>query len=86
MHPEPQSNREDLVYHEHKIFSCPALDNKGQREANPGETSGSVERRPNNPLDIAVIRLTELERNIERRYQRRVDSSNDISKYLSNSL
>lgn len=25
-------------------------------------------RRPNNPLDIAVVRLAELERNIERRY------------------
>ncbi|KAM3861958.1 bromodomain adjacent to zinc finger domain protein 2B-like [Diretmus argenteus] len=54
MHPEPQSEREDLVYHEHKPFSSQE------------ELPGGVVRRPNNPLDIAVTRLAELERNIER--------------------
>uniref|UniRef100_UPI0037E82B33 bromodomain adjacent to zinc finger domain protein 2B n=1 Tax=Semicossyphus pulcher TaxID=241346 RepID=UPI0037E82B33 len=66
MHPEPQSEREDLVYHEHKLFSSPARERKGQRETSQEELPGSVVRRPNNPLDIAVIRLAELERNIER--------------------
>ncbi|KAK0146482.1 Bromodomain adjacent to zinc finger domain protein 2B [Merluccius polli] len=44
---EAQSERGDLVYHEHK----------------PG---GGVVRRPDNPLDIAVSRLAELQVNIER--------------------
>ncbi|CAB1456533.1 unnamed protein product [Pleuronectes platessa] len=43
MHPEPQSEREDLVYQEDNAW-----------------------RRPNNPLDIAVMRLAELERGIDR--------------------
>lgn len=68
MHPEPQSEREDLVYHEHKLFSSPAPDNKGQIETSPEEPLGTLLRWPNNPLDIAVTRLRELERNIERRY------------------
>ncbi|KAM7380595.1 hypothetical protein PAMP_003878 [Pampus punctatissimus] len=66
MHPEPQSEREDLVYHEHKPFSFSAPENRSQRETSQGEVSGSVVRHPNNPLDIAVTRLAELERNIER--------------------
>ncbi|XP_026231800.1 bromodomain adjacent to zinc finger domain protein 2B isoform X3 [Anabas testudineus] len=66
MHPEPQSEREDLVYHEHKLFSSPALDNKGQKETSPEKPLSTVVRWPNNPLDIAVSRLTDLERNIER--------------------
>ncbi|XP_069389334.1 bromodomain adjacent to zinc finger domain protein 2B isoform X3 [Paralichthys olivaceus] len=66
MHLEPQSEREDLVYHEHKLISSPAPENKCQRETSPEKLPGSVGRRPNNPLDIAVIRLAELERNIER--------------------
>lgn len=71
MHPEPQSEREDLVYHEHKLFSSPAPEKKGQRETSQEELPGTVVRQPNNPLDIAVIRLAELERNIERRYIKR---------------
>uniref|UniRef100_A0A4W6FTJ4 Bromodomain adjacent to zinc finger domain 2B n=1 Tax=Lates calcarifer TaxID=8187 RepID=A0A4W6FTJ4_LATCA len=71
MHPEPQSEREDLVYHEHKLLSSPAPENKGQRETSP-EEAGAMVRRPNNPLDIAVMRLDELERNIERRYEEEV--------------
>lgn len=52
--PEPQSEREDLFYYEHKAV--------GKNE------STDIVRRANNPLDIAVARLFELERNIERRY------------------
>ncbi|XP_042350299.1 bromodomain adjacent to zinc finger domain protein 2B-like isoform X2 [Plectropomus leopardus] len=66
MHPEPQSEREDLVYHEHKFSSSPAPEKKGQRETSQEELPGTVVRQPQNPLDIAVIRLAELERNIER--------------------
>lgn len=71
MHPEPQSEREDLVYHEHKLFSSSAPEKKAQRENSQEELPGTVVRRSNNPLDIAVIRLAELERNIERRYRKR---------------
>lgn len=67
-HPAPQSEREDLVYHEHKPSSFLALDKKGQRETWQEEHPGTLVRQPNNPLDIAVTRLEELERNIERRY------------------
>ncbi|KAI5621075.1 bromodomain adjacent to zinc finger domain protein 2B-like isoform X2, partial [Silurus asotus] len=51
---EPQSEREDLLYYEHKAV--------GKTE------STDIVRRANNPLDIAVAHLFELERNIERRY------------------
>lgn len=51
---EPQSEREDLCYYEHKAV--------GKNE------SMGIVRRANNPLDIAVAHLFELERNIERRY------------------
>ncbi|MCJ8732668.1 hypothetical protein PDJAM_G00213940 [Pangasius djambal] len=51
---EPQSEREDLLYYEHKAV---------------GKNEGTdIVRRTNNPLDIAVAHLFELERNIERRY------------------
>ncbi|XP_044221779.1 bromodomain adjacent to zinc finger domain protein 2B isoform X1 [Thunnus albacares] len=66
MHPELQSEREDLVYHEHKPFSSSTTENRSQRETSQEELPGSVVRHPNNPLDIAVTRLAELERNIER--------------------
>ncbi|XP_070831693.1 bromodomain adjacent to zinc finger domain protein 2B isoform X2 [Chaetodon trifascialis] len=66
MHPEPQSERDDLVYHEHKLFSSSAPEETGQSEPSREELPGTVVRRPDNPLDIAVIRLEELERNIER--------------------
>ncbi|KAK5861207.1 hypothetical protein PBY51_022621 [Eleginops maclovinus] len=67
MHPERQSDRGDLVYHEHKLLSSPAAEKKGQRETSQEELPGTMVRQPDNPLDIAVIRLAELERNIERR-------------------
>lgn len=63
MRPEPQSDRKDLLYHEHKP--------KHTTDASQEELPGSVTRQPSNPLDIAVTRLAELERNIERRYPKR---------------
>uniref|UniRef100_A0A671PAZ1 Bromodomain adjacent to zinc finger domain protein 2B-like n=1 Tax=Sinocyclocheilus anshuiensis TaxID=1608454 RepID=A0A671PAZ1_9TELE len=57
MHPVPQSQSEDLVYYEHK----PVMENCEDR------SDCGIVRRANNPLDIAVTRLAELERNIERR-------------------
>uniref|UniRef100_A0A8C2JYD1 Bromodomain adjacent to zinc finger domain 2B n=1 Tax=Cyprinus carpio TaxID=7962 RepID=A0A8C2JYD1_CYPCA len=57
MHPAPQSQSEDLVYYEHK----PVMENCEDR------SDCGIVRHANNPLDIAVTRLAELERNIERR-------------------
>uniref|UniRef100_A0A8C4GTG0 Bromodomain adjacent to zinc finger domain, 2Ba n=1 Tax=Dicentrarchus labrax TaxID=13489 RepID=A0A8C4GTG0_DICLA len=77
--PDPQSEREDLVYYEHKppTKSTPASTNTGDKESkdsreHPEERGekGGVTRHPDNPLDIAVTRLADLERNIERRYLR----------------
>uniref|UniRef100_A0A7N8WQ03 Bromodomain adjacent to zinc finger domain 2B n=1 Tax=Mastacembelus armatus TaxID=205130 RepID=A0A7N8WQ03_9TELE len=65
--PEPQSEREDLVYHENKLFSFPSLEKKDQKETSTEELPGTMSRLHNNPLDIAVTRLAELERNIDRR-------------------
>ncbi|KAJ8255355.1 hypothetical protein GJAV_G00203920 [Gymnothorax javanicus] len=73
IYPEPQSEREDLVYHEHKRVTkpCPAGDKAaGPRQEDTGDSS--IVRRVNNPLDIAVTRLAELERNIERREEEEV--------------
>ncbi|XP_021121490.1 bromodomain adjacent to zinc finger domain protein 2B isoform X12 [Heterocephalus glaber] len=69
MCPEPASEREDLVYFEHKSFTklC-----KEHDEELTGEEENSVhalERKSDNPLDIAVTRLADLERNIERRIE-----------------
>lgn len=55
MQPKPQSAWGDLVYHEHKSDLSTAQQ----------KLTGTVERRPNNPLDVAVTRLAELEKNIE---------------------
>lgn len=71
MHSEPLSEREDLVYHEHKLVSSSAPEKKAQRDNSQEKLHGTVVRRPNNPLDLAVIRLAELERNIGRRYLKR---------------
>uniref|UniRef100_A0AAR2KC64 Bromodomain adjacent to zinc finger domain, 2Ba n=1 Tax=Pygocentrus nattereri TaxID=42514 RepID=A0AAR2KC64_PYGNA len=64
VHPEPQSEREDLVYHEHKPLpkSRQGAESQDERSSEKG-----LSRRPSNPLDIAVSRLAELERHIERR-------------------
>uniref|UniRef100_A0A8C7V937 Bromodomain adjacent to zinc finger domain 2B n=1 Tax=Oncorhynchus mykiss TaxID=8022 RepID=A0A8C7V937_ONCMY len=68
MYPEPQSEREDLVYHEHKPFTKLLLAGEEQLAGEEAAKGGcSLVRRVNNPLDIAVTRLAELERNIERR-------------------
>uniref|UniRef100_A0A8C2WRQ4 Bromodomain adjacent to zinc finger domain 2B n=1 Tax=Cyclopterus lumpus TaxID=8103 RepID=A0A8C2WRQ4_CYCLU len=71
--PDPQSEREDLVYYEHKppTKPTPRSANAGDKE-HPEERAekGGVMRHMDNPLDIAVTRLADLERNIERRYLR----------------
>ncbi|XP_051867496.1 bromodomain adjacent to zinc finger domain protein 2B isoform X4 [Pristis pectinata] len=64
--PEPASDRDDLVYYEHKPFDT---EQTGQHTGEEDEENGSsIERRDGNPLDIAVTRLADLEKNIERRY------------------
>lgn len=67
MHAAPQAKRGNLVYHEHKLlpFASPDV---ARRDESPKEPPRSVVRQPNNPLDIAVSRLAELQRNIEQRY------------------
>ncbi|XP_066468152.1 bromodomain adjacent to zinc finger domain protein 2B isoform X7 [Tiliqua scincoides] len=69
MCPEPASEREDLVYYEHK--SMTKLHKKRDGDCVGGEESSSstLERKSDNPLDIAVTRLADLERNIERRME-----------------
>uniref|UniRef100_A0A672JW32 Bromodomain adjacent to zinc finger domain protein 2B-like n=1 Tax=Sinocyclocheilus grahami TaxID=75366 RepID=A0A672JW32_SINGR len=57
MYPAAQSQSEDLLYYEHK----PVVQNCKDK------SDSDIVRRANNPLDIAVTRLAELERNIERR-------------------
>uniref|UniRef100_A0A4W6CZP7 Bromodomain adjacent to zinc finger domain 2B n=1 Tax=Lates calcarifer TaxID=8187 RepID=A0A4W6CZP7_LATCA len=69
-YPDPQSEREDLVYYEHKppTKSTPASAADKDSKEHPEERGekGGVMRHPDNPLDIAVTRLADLERNIER--------------------
>ncbi|XP_037704971.1 bromodomain adjacent to zinc finger domain protein 2B isoform X10 [Choloepus didactylus] len=67
--PEPASEREDLVYFEHKSFSklCKELD--GEFTGEDESSAHALERKSDNPLDIAVTRLADLERNIERRIE-----------------
>uniref|UniRef100_A0A672INE8 Bromodomain adjacent to zinc finger domain protein 2B-like n=1 Tax=Salarias fasciatus TaxID=181472 RepID=A0A672INE8_SALFA len=73
-YPDPQSEREDLVYYEHKppTKTTPASSGDKDSREHPEERGdkGGVMRHPDNPLDIAVTRLADLERNIERRYLR----------------
>ncbi|XP_041432059.1 bromodomain adjacent to zinc finger domain protein 2B isoform X3 [Xenopus laevis] len=68
MYPEPASEREDLVYYEHKSVSKRHKEHGGERTTDEGGSSNAIKRKSDNPLDIAVTRLTDLERNIERRY------------------
>uniref|UniRef100_A0A671TCW4 Bromodomain adjacent to zinc finger domain protein 2B-like n=1 Tax=Sinocyclocheilus anshuiensis TaxID=1608454 RepID=A0A671TCW4_9TELE len=63
-YPEPQSERDDLVYYEHKLLPKPRPGAESQEERS---SEKGLIRRPGNPLDIAVTRLAELERHIERR-------------------
>lgn len=67
MHAAPQSKRRDLVYHEQKLLWTPSPDGTRGDESQK-EAPRSVVRQPNNPLDIAVSRLAELQRNIEQRF------------------
>ncbi|XP_073401801.1 bromodomain adjacent to zinc finger domain protein 2B isoform X4 [Dendrobates tinctorius] len=68
MCPELDSEREDLVYHEHKPLAKWHKERDGDHTGDEGRNSCAIERKSDNPLDIAVTRLTDLERNIERRY------------------
>ncbi|XP_026099295.1 bromodomain adjacent to zinc finger domain protein 2A-like [Carassius auratus] len=60
--PEADSTREDLQYYEHE------LDPKDDWMVRTKREWSDLLRVPSNPLDLAVLRLTNLERNIERRY------------------
>ncbi|KAM9342253.1 bromodomain adjacent to zinc finger domain protein 2B [Pholidichthys leucotaenia] len=66
MYPKPQSDDTDLVYHEHKPSFSSIKENKSEKEAAQEELHDSIVRWPNNPLDIAITRLAELEKNIDR--------------------
>nr|XP_025964573.1 bromodomain adjacent to zinc finger domain protein 2B isoform X4 [Dromaius novaehollandiae] len=66
--PEPASEREDLVYCEHKSISRLHKKHDGDCAGGGEGSASSLERKSDNPLDIAVTRLADLERNIERRY------------------
>ncbi|XP_050825108.1 bromodomain adjacent to zinc finger domain protein 2B isoform X2 [Gopherus flavomarginatus] len=66
--PEPASEREDLVYYEHKSFTKLYKKHDGECAGGEGSNTSALERKSDNPLDIAVTRLADLERNIERRY------------------
>uniref|UniRef100_A0A8B9TMM4 Bromodomain adjacent to zinc finger domain protein 2B n=1 Tax=Anas platyrhynchos TaxID=8839 RepID=A0A8B9TMM4_ANAPL len=66
--PEPASEREDLVYHEHKSITRLHKKHDGDCAGGGEGSTSSLERKSDNPLDIAVTRLADLERNIERRY------------------
>ncbi|XP_073080425.1 bromodomain adjacent to zinc finger domain protein 2B-like [Manis javanica] len=68
MCPEPASEREDLVYFEHKSFSNLCKEHDGEFTGKEESSAHALERKSDNPLDIAVTRLSGLERNIERRY------------------
>eukprot|EP00076_Gallus_gallus_P023730 XP_015145633.1 bromodomain adjacent to zinc finger domain protein 2B isoform X16 [Gallus gallus] len=65
--PEPASEREDLVYHEHKSIIRLHKKYDGDSAGGGEGSTSSLERKNDNPLDIAVTRLADLERNIERR-------------------
>ncbi|NWU83624.1 BAZ2B protein, partial [Onychorhynchus coronatus] len=66
--PEPASERDDLVYRDHKSITRLHKKHEGDCAGGGEGSASSVERRSDNPLDIAVTRLADLERNIERRY------------------
>ncbi|KAM9284369.1 bromodomain adjacent to zinc finger domain protein 2B isoform 8-T9 [Cariama cristata] len=66
--PEPASERDDLVYREHKSITRLHKKHDGDCAGGGEGNTSSLERKNDNPLDIAVTRLADLERNIERRY------------------
>ncbi|XP_071475241.1 bromodomain adjacent to zinc finger domain protein 2B isoform X4 [Marmota flaviventris] len=69
MCPEPASEREDLVYFEHKSFTKLCKEHDGELTGEEENSVNALERKSDNPLDIAVTRLADLERNIERRIE-----------------
>ncbi|XP_064238785.1 bromodomain adjacent to zinc finger domain protein 2B isoform X17 [Aotus nancymaae] len=69
MCPEPASEREDLVYFEHKSFTKLCKEHDGEFTGEEENSAHALERKSDNPLDIAVTRLADLERNIERRIE-----------------
>ncbi|KAM6421510.1 bromodomain adjacent to zinc finger domain protein 2B isoform 2-T2 [Rhynochetos jubatus] len=66
--PEPASERDDLVYREHKSVTRLHKTHDGDCAGGEEGNTSALERQSDNPLDIAVTRLADLERNIERRY------------------
>ncbi len=60
--PEADSTRDDLQYYEHEV------DPKDDWIVKTKKEWSDLLRVPSYPLDLAVLRLTNLERNIERRY------------------
>ncbi|KFV18136.1 Bromodomain adjacent to zinc finger domain protein 2B, partial [Tauraco erythrolophus] len=66
--PEPASERDDLVYRDHKSITRLHKKHDGDCAGGGEGSASSLERKSDNPLDIAVTRLADLERNIERRY------------------
>nr|XP_020144063.1 bromodomain adjacent to zinc finger domain protein 2B isoform X12 [Microcebus murinus] len=69
MCPDPASEREDLVYFEHKSFTKLCKEHDGEFTGEEESSAHALERKSDNPLDIAVTRLADLERNIERRIE-----------------
>ncbi|XP_013374156.1 PREDICTED: bromodomain adjacent to zinc finger domain protein 2B isoform X4 [Chinchilla lanigera] len=69
MYPQPASEREDLVYFEHKSFTKLCKEHDGELIGEEENSAHALERKSDNPLDIAVTRLADLERNIERRIE-----------------
>lgn len=60
--------REDLVYFEYKLFFKLCKEYDGEFIGEEESSVYVLEWKSDNFLDIVVIRLVDLERNIERRY------------------
>ncbi|XP_077184711.1 bromodomain adjacent to zinc finger domain protein 2A isoform X2 [Paroedura picta] len=60
--PEPDSLRNDLRYCEHKLEPLEDITVKNRREG------PALQREATHPLDLAVLRLADMEQNLERRY------------------
>ncbi|XP_048343814.1 bromodomain adjacent to zinc finger domain protein 2A isoform X2 [Sphaerodactylus townsendi] len=60
--PDPDSLRGDLRYCEHKLEPLEDITIKNRREG------PALQREATHPLDLAVLRLADMERNVERRY------------------
>ncbi|XP_042308193.1 bromodomain adjacent to zinc finger domain protein 2A isoform X2 [Sceloporus undulatus] len=62
--PDPDSVRNDLQYCEHELKLLEDITMKNRREG------PALQREATHPLDLAVLRLADLEQNLERRYLR----------------